>query len=170
MGDLIVRALIATPRLELRPFRVADADELHTIFSDPETHTIGDGPFTSTEQTRAWIRRRVQVAEETGLLWYAVRARPNGDLLGNCGLFFGRIGQIEPEIGYEIRHSHQGQGFAREAAQAVLDEGLAAAVPRVWATIRPYNVASLRIAAKIGMSERYTKVDARGPLIYLARP
>ena len=41
---------------------------------------------------------------------------------------------------------------------------------RVWATIRPHNIASLRVAAKIGMTPRHTTPDSRGPLIYLARP
>jgi hypothetical protein len=50
--------LIVTGRLELRPFRPEDTAELHEIFSDPETHTIGQGPFTSLAQTAAWISRR----------------------------------------------------------------------------------------------------------------
>ncbi|MET7668329.1 GNAT family N-acetyltransferase [Micromonospora luteifusca] len=40
-----------------------------------------------------------------------------------------------------MRRSHQGHGFAGEAAQAVLDEALAAGVARLWATIRPQNIA-----------------------------
>jgi RimJ/RimL family protein N-acetyltransferase len=40
----------------------------------------------------------------------------------------------------------------------------------MWATIRPHNTASLRVAAKIGMTLRHTKPDSRGPLLYLARP
>ena len=105
-----VTPLLTTGRLELRPFRDQDAAELHEIFSDPETHTIGDGPFTSLALTAAWISRRAETEREHGLLWYAVRARAGGRMLGNCGLFAGRTGSAEPEIGYEIRRSCQGQG------------------------------------------------------------
>jgi [ribosomal protein S5]-alanine N-acetyltransferase len=106
-----VTPLIVTSRLELRPFRPADADaaELHEIFSDPETHTIGQEPFTSLAQTAAWISRRAETER-----------------------------------------------------QAVLDEALASGIGRVWATIRPRNTASLRVAAKIGMPPRHTRPDSRG--------
>ncbi len=162
--------LITTTRLELRPFRDQDAAELHEIFSDPETHTVGEGPFTSLAQTAAWITRRAETEWRHGLLWYAVRTRADGRMLGNCGLFVGRTGSVEPEIGYEIRRSCQGQGVATEAAAAVLDDALASGISRVWATIRPHNTASLRVATKIGMIPQHTTPDSRGPLIYLARP
>jgi len=165
-----VTPLITTGRLELRPFRDEDAAELHEIFSDPGTHTIGEGPFTSLTQTRAWISRRGETERQHGLLWYAVRARADGRMPGNCGLFAGRTGGAEPEIGYEIRRSCQGQGLATEAAAAVLNDALTGGIGRVWATIRPHNTASLRVAAKIGMTPRHTRPDSRGPLIYLARP
>jgi hypothetical protein len=55
-----VTPLIVTSRLELRPFRPEDAAELHEIFSDPETHTIGAGPFRSLAQTTDWISRRAE--------------------------------------------------------------------------------------------------------------
>lgn len=158
-----------TSRLELRPFRSEDAAELHEIFSDPETHTIGQGPFTSLAQTAAWISRRAETERQHGLVWYAVRDRDGGPILGNCGLFAGRTGSAEPEIGYEIRRSCQGRGLATEAALAVLDDALASGIGRVWATIRPHNTASLRVAAKIGMIPQHTRLDGRGPLIYLAR-
>ena len=159
-----------TSRLELRPFRPEDAAELHEIFSDPETHTIGEGPLASLAETAAWISRRAEAERQHGLLWYAVRDRVGGRMLGNCGLFAGRTGSAEPEIGYEIRRSCQGRGLATEAARAVLDDALASGTGRVWATIRPHNAASLRVAAKIGMTRRHAKPDSRGPLVYLSRP
>jgi ribosomal-protein-alanine N-acetyltransferase len=165
-----VTPLIVTSRLELRPFRPEDAAELHEIFSDPETHTSGEGPFTSLAQTTAWITRRAETEQQHGLLWYAACDGTGGRILGNCGLFAGRTGSDEPEIGYEIRRSCQGRGLATDAARAVLDDALASGIGRVWATIRPHNTASLRVAAKIGMTPRHTRPDSRGPLVYLARP
>jgi RimJ/RimL family protein N-acetyltransferase len=53
--------LITTGRLELRPFRDQDAAELQEIFSDPETRTIGEGPFTSLAQ----ITRRAETERRT---------------------------------------------------------------------------------------------------------
>ena len=160
--------LITTDRLELRPFRDVDAAELHEIFSDPETHTIRPVHLPGPDSGR--ISRRAETERQHGLLWYAVRARTGGRMLGNCGLFACCTGSAEPEIGYEIRRSCQGQGLATEAAAAVLDDALASGIGRVWATIRPRNTASLRVAAKIGMTPQHTRPDSRGPPIYLARP
>jgi ribosomal-protein-alanine N-acetyltransferase len=157
-----VTPLIVTSRLELRPFRPEDAAELHEIFSDPETHTIGGGPLTSLAQTAAWISRRAETELQHGLQWYAACDGAGGGILGNCGLFAGRTGSAEPEIGYEIRRPCQGRGLATEAARAVLDDALASGIGRVWATIRPRNTASLRVAAKIGMTPRYTSRTAAG--------
>ncbi len=93
-----------------------------------------------------------------------------GLLLGNCGVFAGRTGPDEPEIGYEIRRSRQGQGLAGEAAQAVLDEALSSGIPRIWATIRPHNTASQRVATRIGMQHHSVGTDSKGRLLYLVSP
>ncbi|MFJ9371505.1 GNAT family N-acetyltransferase [Nocardia sp. NPDC101769] len=158
---------IDTPRLALRLFTDADTTQLHEIFSDPETHTIGEGPLTNPAQTREWIERRIATRAATGLCWYAIREHDTGLLLGNCGIFPGRTGNAEPEIGYEIRRSHQGHGFAREAAAAVLAEALHTGIPRIWATIRPHNIASLRVATSIGLRHHSLRADTKGPLTYL---
>ena len=42
-------------------------------------------------------------------------------------------------------------------------------MPRVWATIRPYNATSLHLAGKLGFAERHNENDERGPLNFLAR-
>ena len=165
-----MRTSLQTTRLDLACFQPADAPQLHEIFSDPLTHTIGTGPFADLKQTEDWIGRRVRAFHDIGLAWYALRLRETGSLVGNCGVFIGRTGPTEPEIGFEIRHADQRRGFAREAAQAVLDECHASGFPRVWATIRPYNAASLRVATHLGMTRRHTQSDERGDLVYLSHP
>jgi len=148
---------------------VDDVSELHEIFSDPQAHTIGDGPFRDIAQTEAWIMRRVQTYQDHGLCWYAVRERSTGRLVGNCGIFPGRTGADEPEIGYEIRHDRQGHGYATEAAAAVMAECARAGVGRVWATVRPVNGASLRVLDRIGMTRNHAEEDTKGVLLYLSR-
>jgi RimJ/RimL family protein N-acetyltransferase len=161
-----MRPVLTTARLRLRPFRLADAEDLHVLFSDPLTHTIGSGPFTTVSQTEQWIQRRINTRQEHGLCWYALREHDTDALIGNCGMLKGRTSYAEPEIGYLIRKTHQGQGFASEAASAVLDECRAAGIERVWASIRPHNAASRRIAERLGMRVQRTDHDERGALIF----
>ena len=142
---------------------------MHEIFSDPRTHTIGQGPLRDLAQTEAWIARRLDCHRELGLAWYMLRHRSTRRLVGNCGIFVGRTGQLEPEIGYEIRRDSQGRGYAGEAAVAVISECGRAGLARVWATARPANAASLRVLQRIGMTLDHIANDDNGELLYLSR-
>lgn len=157
---------LTTERLTLGVFRLEDTPELHEIFSDPETYTIGRGPFGHIDETRAWIERRIATYRDLGYSWYGVRLTSTGRLLGNCGLFVGRTGVAEPEIGYMIRRDSQGQGFASEAAAAVMSECARILLARVWATVRPSNAASMRVLSRIGMRLSHTGHDDKGRLHY----
>jgi ribosomal-protein-alanine N-acetyltransferase len=161
-----MRTSLTTARLQLIQFTLDDAGELHELFSDPLTHTVGSGPFTDLSQTEQWIRNRTAAHEGHGLCWYALRDLDTGTLIGNCGMLKGRTSYAEPEIGYLIRRSHQGRGFAAEAAHAVLDECRAAGLRRVWASIRPHNTPSRRIVERLGMRVDRTEHDGRGALIF----
>lgn len=162
---LRMRASLASNRLDFREFTDADATELHEIFSDPDTHTIGDGPINDLSVTLDWIRgRRLRFAEH-GVVWYAVHVRGYARLAGSAGLFMGRTNP-HPEFGFEIRHPLQGRGYGREAAAAVLAEAHRAGFSEVWATVRDWNNASLRVLRSIGFEQDRIE-DENGPLIYL---
>jgi len=150
---------LRTPRLKLDAFTPDDAVELHHLFADPETHSIGSGPFTAFEQTERWIAKRVTAQREHGLCWYGLRCRDTGLLIGNCGVFEGRTSSEEPEIGYLIRASHRRRGYATEAATAVLQQCREAGLRRVWASIRPHNTASQHIVTRLGMHLDHTDRD-----------
>jgi RimJ/RimL family protein N-acetyltransferase len=158
-----------TARLDLTAVQPEDVGELHEIFSDPLTHTIGQGPFHTIGQTQVWIARRMDCHRDLGLCWYVVRETDTRRLVGNCGIFVGRTGPIEPEIGYEIRHDRQGRGYASEAAAAVITECAQAGLARIWATVRPANSASLRVLHHIGMTIDRLTHDDKGDLLFLSR-
>jgi len=159
---------LRTARLDLRGFEDSDANELHEIFSDPATHTIGDGPITDMDFTRDWIRRRRQRRHEYGVAWYSVRLVGTETMIGNAGLFTGRTGP-HPELGFEIRRDYQRQGYGRESASAVLAEAFRAGFEQVWATVRDWNESSLRALHSLGFERERVEADVRGPLIYLSR-
>ena len=65
----------------------------------------------------------------------------------------GVLGDPEVEIGYDIRSDHWGRGIATEAAGAVRDFAFEQLrLPRVISLIRPDNVASRRVAEKVGFA------------------
>ena len=74
--------------------------------------------------------------------------------MGYCGLFFfpDIDGQAEVEIGYRLARAVWGKGYATEAAQAVRNFAFTTLdIKRLIAMIDPSNIASIRVAKKIGM-------------------
>lgn len=62
----------------------------------------------------------------------------------------GRATLEEPEIAFELlRHAHS-QGYATEAAQAVLGAVAGTGRTRIWAIVRAWNTASFRVLEKLG--------------------
>jgi RimJ/RimL family protein N-acetyltransferase len=55
------------------------------------------------------------------------------------------------ELGYYLEPTYGGKGLATEAAAALLDYGLSTlGLPAVWALIHESNVASLKLAQRLG--------------------
>lgn len=146
---------LESDRLTLRHFQITD-DELlhHTVFGDPKVMGFGDG-IQSTEWTRTWIRNRLEHDYPLyGYGPYAVVEKASNQLIGYCGLFnFPDVnGKREIEIGYRLARGTWGQGFATEAARSVRDYAFRSLdIPRLIAIIDPDNIASIRVAEKIGM-------------------
>lgn len=151
--------------LQLRVLTLDDAEDLHVIFSDPATHTIGDGPFSHIQLTREWLVRRQQRRDQHGVTWYGVRL-PDDTRIGATGLSFGRTG-TDPEFGFEIDHRFQRRGHGTAVAAAVVAEAQQAGFARVWATVRPWNEPSLRALARVGFVRDSVEPDQKGDLIYL---
>ena len=142
-----------TSRLRLREFTPDDLDALALILADPEVMRFSlSGPETR-EQTAAFITWCREQYTRSGFgLWAVIHA---GDrcLIGYCGLSEWEIdGAHEVEVGYRLDPRYWGQGLATEAAQAALayaQDHLG--LNRVIAIIEAANVASVRVAEKIGM-------------------
>jgi ribosomal-protein-alanine N-acetyltransferase len=145
--------IIETSRLVLRQFAWADVEALAAILSDPETMRYYPAPFTR-EGVEEWIERnRKRYAIDRHGLW-AMILKSSGELIGDCGLIRQKIDGIEEvEISYHVRRDLWRQGLASEAAEACRDYGFARlSVDRLISLIRPENLASRRVAEKIGMN------------------
>jgi ribosomal-protein-alanine N-acetyltransferase len=124
------------------------------VFGDPEVMRFGDGV-----QTRGWVQAWLRTCLERyyqtwGFGPYAVVKRQDQNVIGYCGLFFFPEinGQPEVEIGYRLARSAWGKGYATEAAGAVRDYAFhILGIKRLIAMIDPSNVASIRVAEKLGM-------------------
>lgn len=89
--------------------------------------------------------------EGFGLL--IVEDRVTGEFLGTAGPTIQVVEDVdEVEIGWHTRPGRKGEGVAPEAAAAARDWAFAnLQVDRLVALVRPENVASARVAEKLGM-------------------
>ena len=133
--------------------RPEDAADLLGIFGDPKVMAaFGVAPFDHG-QMEAWLQRNLEHQARHGYGLFAVILKANGLLIGDCGLERTEVaGQPETELGYDLRSDHWGRGLATEAATAVRDYAFATLdLPRLVSLIRQGNLASRRVAEKVGM-------------------
>jgi hypothetical protein len=145
---------LITRRLILRHFHGADAEPMHRVFGDAEVMGFGEG-IQTIDWVRGWLRACLErYYPAWGFGPYAVVEKRTQAVIGYCGLFaFPDLdGQPEVEIGYRLARSAWGQGYASEAAGAVRGYAFGTlGIERLVAMIDPSNVASIRVAEKIGM-------------------
>jgi RimJ/RimL family protein N-acetyltransferase len=146
---------LTTPRLRLRGWQEADREPFAALNADPEVMRFFPGTRDRAESDAAIDRYRAGFAERGYGLW-AVEVRATGDFAGFVGL--NPAPATVPaapamEIGWRLARAHWGQGYAPEAACAVLDHafgplGLTELVSFTVAT----NAPSRRVMEKLGMT------------------
>ncbi|MEU7298475.1 GNAT family N-acetyltransferase, partial [Streptomyces exfoliatus] len=116
---------IRTPRLILRRWSDDDLVPLAEINADPEVmRWIGDGSVRDLEQTAEDIERYEEEWDEEGFGLFAVELIASGELIGFAGLSVPEfLPEVMPdvEIGWRLGRPFWGQGYASEAAHAVLE-------------------------------------------------
>jgi ribosomal-protein-alanine N-acetyltransferase len=153
---------IETPRLRIRPFEPGDSGPMLDVYGDPDVmRYIPGGPLPDVQAVEAIMDGQLRAQAERGYAYYAVELAADGAVVGDAG-----FGLFEPtgdvELGYTFARCAWGSGYATEAAAACLEAGLAALdVPRIIAVADVENVASHRVAERIGM-RRDGEIDAHG--------
>lgn len=144
---------IETERLLLRPMQADDFDALLEIFTDPRVMASFGGELFTAAQMQGWLNRNLRHQAEHGYGLFSVIRQADGRLIGNCGLEQMSVdGLIVAELGYDFRSDAWGQGYATEAACAVRDYAFTVLqLPQLISLIRVGNLASQRVAEKVGM-------------------
>jgi RimJ/RimL family protein N-acetyltransferase len=143
----------------LRQFREDDFEAYLRMMSDPEVRRyLGGGDVPSREE--GWRHMAMQAGIWTirGYGLWAVELRATGELVGRVGAWFPE-GWPEIEVGWVIAPEHWGSGYATEAGREALRQAFATLdVTHVISLIRPENVASRRVAEKLGGTIDKTEV------------
>jgi RimJ/RimL family protein N-acetyltransferase len=144
---------LETPRLLLRSFREDDFEAYAEICADDESMKyIGRGKTLSRPD--AWRNMAMMVGhwQLRGYGNWAVEEKSTGTFVGRIG-FWNPHGWPDFEIGWLVARKFWGRGFATEGARAALNFGFdQLGRTRVISLIREGNVASKRVAEKLGLS------------------
>lgn len=147
---------LATPRLLLRRFTAADTDDLVDLHNDPQVMRFidGGGRTSRSDITDVFLPtalERYGRTPERGH-WAAVE-RATGRFLGWFELVSHEPDNpAEAELGYRLRASAWGCGYATEGARALVRKAFdELGVERVYAQTMAVNVASRRVMAKAGL-------------------
>ncbi|MBI3242346.1 MAG: GNAT family N-acetyltransferase [Chloroflexi bacterium] len=147
--------ILETPRLTLRHQVLSDLDDLWALYCDPEiTKYIPDAPRSRPEaqEELEWHMHGHPKYPELGL-WATIH-KETGKFIGRCGLLPWTIeGQQEVEVAYTLAQDYWGQGLTTEVARAIVEYGFERLrLSRLICLIEPENIASQRVAGKIGMT------------------
>jgi RimJ/RimL family protein N-acetyltransferase len=147
--------VIETQRLRLRRLTLSDADAAFMIrlVNDPGwlAH-IGERNVRDMEQSRAYIRKTLDMYERFGFGSWLAELRDTGEPIGTCGLVK-RDSVEDVEIGYALLPQFRGQGLALEGAQAVLHYARdVLGLERIAAIDTPANRDSIRLLVNIGLT------------------
>ncbi|MGH2341428.1 GNAT family N-acetyltransferase [Segnochrobactraceae bacterium EtOH-i3] len=148
---------LTTRRLVLRRPHPAHADAV-TVLADNRRVAINlaslPHPYRRADAL-AWIEA-AREQDPRAASFVICRRNPAGpeDIIGACG--FGLLPEKDDiEVGYWIGEPFWGQGFATEAAQAVIDHAFAChGLAEIWASCRVTNSGSRRVIEKCGFQAR----------------
>ncbi|WP_313176943.1 GNAT family N-acetyltransferase [Massilia sp.] len=157
--------ILQTQRLLLREYRREDFDAFAAHCADP----VSAAYLVPADRPAAW---RIFCSQAglwllDGAGWWAVEEKETGRLVGSIGAFF-REESTVMELGWNTYRAFWGQGFANEAAAAVLHHALEVRrEPKVRALIAAANESSLRVARRLGLSfEADTELYGKAVGIY----
>ena len=144
--------MIETDRLILRPFTPDDAAFVHALYNEPSfLRYIGDRGVHDLDAARAYIESGPLASyQRHGFGLYVVERQDGGERMGVCGLLK-RDMLDSPDLGFAFLPAYWSQGYAFEAASAVLTFARSAlGLTRILAITSRDNAASIALLARLG--------------------
>ena len=140
--------MIKTLRLELRAFEATDAEVLAAYRNLPEVAALQTWEGYTLTDAQKLITQMQLLEQPTAFEWYQIAVTLEGKLIGDLAF---KLEDRQAEIGFSFDPFFQGQGYAKEAAEALLEYAfIGLKLHRVHATTDPRNNASRRLLEKLG--------------------
>ncbi len=147
---------IETKRLILREYVESDWEAVHLYASIPGFSRFEEWGPNSVEDTKDFIARAMKNNRRAPRLQYelAVILQGDGRLIGGVAVRLKKAGGREAVMGFSINPDFQNQGYATEAAIALIDFGFnSLGIESINASCDSENHASKKVMEKAGMKQ-----------------
>ena len=146
--------VVETPRLRLRAFAPGDAQLIFELDQDPVVVKFVDGPATLDEAQNEILPYFLNLSREhPGFGFFATFERATDTYIGWFHFRPSRESARDIELGYRLRRSAWGKGYATEGSRALIHRGFTElGVERVVAAALVANRASTHVMEKCGLT------------------
>jgi RimJ/RimL family protein N-acetyltransferase len=147
---------LTTERLQVRPWRIDDADAALAIYGvaevtrwlTPAMHQVDD--LTAMRSVvEKWITDQADLLPPRGR--WAVELRGTGEVIGGLGIRLLPPHDEDLELSWQLRPESWGNGYASEAARGLAGWAFTQDIDELFAVARPANTRAIATARRIGM-------------------
>jgi RimJ/RimL family protein N-acetyltransferase len=145
---------ITTERLIVRRFAETDLADFLAYHAHPDMVATLPGEPMTPDQAKVYLAKQAAAGDNEKDLWHALAVwhRADARVIGEVGIFLGAAPGDQGEIGFALHPDYQGQGYAAEAAQALLHYAfVVCGLHRITAQCDTRNTASYRLMERLGM-------------------
>jgi RimJ/RimL family protein N-acetyltransferase len=165
----IVNHVLTTERLVLRPVTTQDHATLLAHWAAPDVRRfLFDGAMLSAAEVAEAIADSVRDFAAAGYGLWLIHEKDGPDLVGTAGLR--PLDDLGLEIFYSLVPGSWGNGYATEAARAVVENALGPlGLPEVLAEVDEDNAASVAVVRRLGMTAFDVVPGLLGPMTHYRR-
>ena len=146
--------IASTSRLIIRTWDESDINALCRLTQEPGTGDFAISSYRnfSVEKAREWVAREQQRFDKRGLARFAIELAETKEIIGISGIFeMLPPDEDKVELNYRYPTRQRGQGYATEAAKAILAYGFRTLkLSSIDAVTEPENEASKRVLNRLG--------------------
>jgi RimJ/RimL family protein N-acetyltransferase len=145
--------ILETERLILSHLTIADASFMLELMNEPEfIEFVADRGLRTEADAALYLAEKILPSyERFGFGLWRVNLKGFASAIGICGLLK-RDTLDDPDVGFSILKRFCRNGYAREAATAVLDYGRTTlSLARICGVTAPNNRISIRLLEKLGL-------------------
>ena len=161
LPDAFGGEVLETERLILSPLRPGDADEMFSTVNDIRLHNFIGGKPATLGELRDRYARLAAGSNDRHQVWlnWIVRSRSDGTAIGTVQATISVGSSATSEIAWVIGVRWQAQGFATEAATALVGWLRSEGVTVINAYIHPDHHSSAAVARHAGLNPTSVELD-----------